>query len=399
MIKKLLLNVLIWIGILFLTNCEDSTTPPDNNGKDTTLTLNYHIYYPLSQSDGWRPEHSGLFFYSFNESNVPERVLTESIVHLSSVGKNGVLVFQYEYLPEKFWVRHRDGTTLPIPFPQSDQSELDYFYSYPPHIELSGDGKKAVFFATLKRIDGTKPEEANQKVIVIDLLNTTLNIFELKQFYTNTLAADNVNFAEPYGKNILINEDGSEITFVLKGKNYNNNQFTEIGYYMIQLKNGTFNKLTNKIDDTVELAGMDEKANKIFFYIDNYLKVIRNKIIGNTSFTTDNMSNIHQFAGMKGEIAVWTDYGIELYNSANESKISDIVSWDTLKIINPDIKNMIKNKNLSISPDGGMIVFGFDNNTVPPSYNLYAIRRNGKDLKRLVPNTPIGIPVISWGIK
>ena len=388
------------IVVMIVFACEDTTKPiVKPNGEDTTLTQNYNIFYSLSQNDGWRPEHSGLFFYSFKDSDEPERILTESIVHVSSVAKNGTIVFQYEYLPEKFWVRYTDGTTLPIPFPQLDQSEKDYFYTIPPHLELSGDGRKAVFFATIKRIDGTRPEENNLALVIVNLPESTFNIYEMNQFVLNNLSNDNVNFVEVQGKNFLVNEDASKITFVLKGKNFSNGQFNDVGYYCIQLNNGIITKINNVTSSTIELLGIDENARKIFAYFGNELKVLTNGLIQNTQFLPENLSNPHQFAQTKSEIVIWTDFGIELYNSNIETKVADIISWDSLKILNPDIKKMVRSNKLSISPDAGMIVFGFDKNTDPITYDLYAIRRNGKDLKRIVPNTPIGIPVVSWGQK
>ncbi|MFH1052486.1 MAG: hypothetical protein V1779_16325 [bacterium] len=392
--------VLLIILSFFITNCNDTTKPivkPDNT--DTTLTQNYNIFYPLSQSDGWRPEHSGLFFYSYKDSQEPDRILTESIVHISSVGRNGTIVFQYEYHPEKFWVRYTDGTTLPIPFPQLDQSERDYFYTIPPHIELSGDGKKAVFFATIKRLDGTKPEENNLVLIIVNLPEATFNIYEMNQFILNNFSSDNVNFGEVYGKDFLVNEDASQVTFVMKGRNFYNGQFSDIGYYIIGLNNSSLSNLIAKSSETIKLLGVDENSQKFFAYFGSDLKVVKNGSLQNTNFTSGNMSNPHQFVSTKSEVVLWTDFGISIFNSGTEEKVSDVISWDSLKTIYPDIKNMVRSNKLSISPDGGMIVFGFDKNTDPVSYDLFAIRRNGKDLRRLVPNTPIGIPVVSWGMK
>ncbi len=398
--KYKLITIILIISAFWLISCDDTTTPKIKpNGNDTTLTHNYNIFYPLSQSDGWRPEHSGLFFYSFMDSNEPERNPTESIVHISSVGKNGAIVFQYEYLPNKFWVRYTDGTTLPLPFPQSDQMDKDYYYTIPPHIELSGDGTKAVFFATMKRIDGTKPEDNNLILIVMDLPETTFHSYELNQFLTNKLSEDNVNSADFYGQNMMVNDDGTLIYFVIKGKQFSNNQFKDIGYYVIQFSDGTFNKMTNKSDETIELLGFDEKSQKIFAKYGTILKAIDKGNTISTMFSTANLSNPNQFAKSKAEVVIWSDFGIELYNSNTEQKINDIISWDTLNTMYPDIKNIVRSNKLSLSPDGGLIVFGFDKNTDPASYDLFAIRRNGKDLKRLVPNTPVGIPVISWGIK
>jgi len=396
-----MLNVamVVAIAILFF-NCEDTTKPivkPD--GEDSTLVLNYNIYYPLSQSDGWRAEHSGLFFFSFANSTVSDRVLTESVVHVSSVGKNGTVVFQYEYLPNKFWVRYTDGTTLPIPFPQLDQSEKDYFYTTPPHIELSDDGNKAVFFATIKRLDGTKTEENKLMFLVVDLPATTYNIYDVSQFANSSLVSDNVNFVEVSGKFFFVNEDGSKVTFVVKGKNFNGGNFNDVGFYVFECNNGNFVKAFGKSSEKIELAGIDEKSDKLYAFFGNNLKIIKNSAVQNTSFTSENMSNPHQFAVSKSEVVLWTENGIALYNSDTETKIADIISLDSIKSLYPEVKKIVKSNKLSMSPDGGMIVFGFDKNTDPLSYDLFAVRRNGKDLKLLVPNTPVGIPVVSWGLK
>jgi hypothetical protein len=397
--KSIILFLMISISFS-LYNCDDSNNPVIKpNGEDTTLTLNYLIFYPLSQSDGWRPEHTGLFYYSFKNSTEPERILTESIVHISSVAKNGTIVFQYEYLPNKFWVRFTDGTTLPIPFPQLDQSDKDYFYSTPPHIELSSDGKKAVFFASIKRLDKSKPEENKLMLIVVNLPELTYTINDVSKFISDNMSGDDVNFCESSGQFFFVNEDATKIIFTIKAKKFSNNQFIDKGYYIIQYSNNNFAKFYGLSSETIELAGFDVKSDKVFAVFGNSLKAIKNGNIINTSLLKDNISNPHQFAVSKSEVAIWTDSGIELYDLNNEQKIKEIITWDTLRSLAPEVKQNVRSNKLSISPDGGLIIFGFDKNTDPPSYDLFAIRRNSSNIKRLVPNTPVGIPVISWGIK
>ncbi|MFC2132073.1 hypothetical protein ACFLSQ_11625, partial [Bacteroidota bacterium] len=393
----------ILLLVLLLTYCNDTTEPvKNNNGSDTTLNLNYTIYYPMSQSDGWRPEHAGLFGFSFMDSQEPERLLYESIVHTSRVGQNGFIAFEYEYHPQKFWARYPDGTDIPIPFPESSDSLRIYEYSLPPHIELSSDGNHAVYFTNYKFTDGFLPEEDIQKLVILNFNNPdwTANIYDFKTFYIDELSDYEVNYAEPFGDYFLVNSDATKVWFVLKCMKFDGTDFVNKGYVVLRFENGNFTAVSEFYVQPIELSGIDLETEKIFTYLDNELKILDNSgNLVNSGLNKDNMSNPHQFAVDKSEMAVWTDEGIALYNPVTETKSHDVISWDSILTIYPDIEKT-STKFLSISPDGGMIAFGLLNkNTDPPAYDLFAIRRNGSGLIRIVPNTPIGVPVISYGFR
>jgi hypothetical protein len=388
----------ITISLILLMNCNEATKPDNNNNDvDTTQNLNYYIYYPLSQSDGWRPEHSGLFRYSFNDSGVPERILTESIVHTSMVGMNGSIIIEYEYLPQKFHLRYCDGTVVPLQFPESSQTGWEYSWSVPPHIELSGDGSKAVFFLTFQKSDDIHKEENQLKLIVLNLSESTYNIFDLTQYCINNFYNSEINYAEAYGDNILVNNNADKIVFVTKLFTFEDESYNHKGYSIIELNDNAFHSVTGIIEDEIDLAGMDYTGN-IYAYFNGIL----NSINSTGKVTPSNLSkgiiSPQQFSMVKSEIVVWSDEGISLYNTLTEQKLSDIITWDSIEVLYPEV-NLKETKLLSIAPDGGLITFGLEVTQEPPAYNLYAIRPNDRIMKTLLVNTPIGRPVISYGLE
>ena len=397
--KKIFNIIILFIFLqsLLLFSCKENTTKAIDNGKDSTLTQNFNIFYPMSQSQGWRPEHSGLFKFVFPEDKTPDRIQAESIVHTSNVGESGILTLEYEYATPKFWGLCTDGNFSPVPFPVSDD-ENNWLYKHviPPHIDLSLSGHQAVYFVSLNSTTNQDPYENKLTMIIFDCNKWHLNKYEIRAFYLNQFADDSVNFAKTFDDYCLINDDATKVWFVLQLINYENSNYNTVGYSICEFNNGVFSAISEISKDEITFAGMDLKSEKIFAYVGSELKVLSDKKFVNTMLTKDNMSNPRQFARENDEMVVWTENGISLFNPNTEAIISEVISWDDIEAKYPCI-NKQSTKFLSISNDGGLIAFGIDKKSDPPSYDLFAVRRNGKDLIKIVSDSPIGIPVISNG--
>lgn len=389
--------ILISLSAFLFFSCKENTTKPINNGVDSTLTQNFNVYYPMSQSQGWRPEHSGLFKFSFPNDNAVERIHAESIVHTSNVGESGILTIEFEYVTPKYWGLCTAGNFITVPFPISDdENNWIYKHSIPPHIELSLSGHQAVYFVSLNSTTNQDPYSNKLTMIVFDCNKWHMMKYEIRAFYLNQFADDSVNFAKPYGEYFFVNNDATKVWFVLQLINYENGNYNTMGYSICEFNNGNFSAISDFSKEEINLAGMDLKSEKIFAYVGNELKALSDNQFVNTTLTKENMSNPRQFARELDEMAVWTEQGISLYNPNTESLITDVISWDDIESKYPGI-NRQATKYLSISNDGGLIAFALDKKSDPPSFDLFAVRRNGKGLVKIVSDSPIGIPVISNG--
>jgi hypothetical protein len=396
---KYFCTIIILIVLFSLLSCNDTTEPVVDNGKDSTLTQDYFIYYPMSQNQGWRPEHAGLFRSNFLSNEPVERLITSSIIHTSKVSKDGKIAFLTDVHSSDIWIRYKDGNTQMVPFPVQTDNGWQIGLDKTPGVELSTNGNLLVYFVTSHKIDGTAPDKASQSLVTIDLTTMTLTLHNLRQFYIESFSEKGFDNAQLYGKNILINEDGSKIWFVLKGMDFDNGTFSDLGYSIIQFENGQFKKYGKYSSTPIELSGIDFKSNKIFCNVDNLLKyTISGGDFINSTFSIDEIYSFHQFELNKSIVVIGDSTGISLYDTKTESLIKTVITWDSLGKAYPLMTYKATEK-ISISPDGGLIVFALHPKNDIQSYTLYAIRKDGSGLKRIVPETPLGMPVVSYGFK
>ncbi len=390
--KIALIFGLMIVTTVFLNFC-DSSDGPTSNGD--LYDKKYNVFYYLSQSDGWRPEHSGLFQYYYDESSAPERILSESIVHISAVGENGKIAFEYENAPHRYWAGTENDFT-PIPFPESSYNGWIYDYVTDVGVELSLDGKKAAYYARyhpVAEFDTLRGTEYN--LVVFDFEEWNLEQYNLTEYISNNLQG--VDMVEPVASNILINETGDKVWFALKCYKDDNGLPNDLGYMVVVLNNGELKAASSLQSERIELVGLDYKTEKVFLNLNSNLSYLTgDKDIGETSFEVENLSGPRQFAAEKSIAAVWTENGIALYNPVTEGKIEDVISWEAIEAEFPGFERKATDY-IAVSPDGGLIVFGLDKNSDPPSYDLFCVRANGEGLKRVVPDTPIGKPSISYG--
>jgi hypothetical protein len=235
-------------------------------------------------------------------------------------------------------------------------------------------------------------------MITVELPSMTTKIYDLKEFYVSTFLNHGFDIAEPVGVHPLVNDDGSKIFFVLKGRD-DVSTYPILGYSIVKLENGILTKYGNVSNSEIQLNGTDIESNKIYCRVNGAQQYIKNDgAFENSNLPSNSLFYQYQFQYHKSVVVLGDDNGISLYDTKTESLIKTVITWDSLEKAYP-LLTYKATPYISISPDGGLIVFALHPKNDTQSYTLFAIRKDGTGLKQVVMQTPLGNPVVSYGFK
>ena len=377
--------------MISLNSCSEKTGPSSNFVR--------YVYYPvLYGTDKSYQTHEGMYAYAI-DSNITKQYVNNGVMHLTSVGNvDNIMVFQYADPTLRYWGKCTDGSLLKVPFPY-DSADLTHIYAYDamPLIQLSYDGHHVAYFVNYESADTANldPTTVEPKLIIFNCAKWLMTTISIKNFCMNQFLGMGVNVILPAGRNILINQDGSKIWFVIQALKFANNQYTSMGYRVIEWNDSTISSYSDIIDAPVTLWGIDPFSENILLQTGSTLQVLgANQTMSQTSLLLPNLSNPNQFAKESTELAIWTNDGIDIYNFAQGASTSTVMTFTSFDGQYPGYKHE-SNVSLSIAPDAQVITFALAKTANPTHYDLFIINRDGSGLKKIATDIPICEPVVS----
>ncbi|MBI5326658.1 MAG: hypothetical protein HZB41_15515 [Ignavibacteriae bacterium] len=386
-INYLKLAVIILIGYL-LYGCSESSEST-NVGK--------RIVYICSFSPVWSwNTYSDLFSFDIMRGEL-KKINTNIFSYSSGISKDGKIVFEYSGEMEfGYWVLLSDNTLLPIPLPETTDSLLKYGYSF-PRIQLSYNGNLAVFGTNLHQSENY--EIGINKLVFMNMQNLTYNIYDIEnQFYGKFSSPEITDFIPARSISILNNE-GTTFWFVYSGRNVKDINYSDLETRIFKFDGKNLKANSRILKGDVCIVGADYINEKIFVrHITNY---------DTTIFAVDNFNdsiplnlpkryftNPEQFAKEQSEMAVWNDDGIAIYDLNSMSLKQNVISWSKFNSLFPGYKSN-EYREVTISPDGEYLTFFLKGNYYFDGYDVFIIRRDGTELKRIYKEALVWNSVIS----
>ena len=139
------------------------------------------------------------------------------------------------------------------------------------------------------------------------------------------------------------------------------NQIVAKQYAIILFSGGTFKVLGEKYQTPIELVAHNEMSSTVIFKVGDVLKTQSlDGTIKNHTLAPAKISNPNSTVTTKSEMVVWADNGIELVNTDNGNFLSKVISFNDIDPNGVYVTDFETNPRLSISGDGGVIVFGLE---------------------------------------
>jgi len=376
------------------------TTESTNAGKRYVYFFDGTAYNP----DGLK------FLVSHNLVTGEEKGISRSTYeYLSGISKSGAFVFPNESDFLYSWLFSSDGTRLPISIPQSQDSKMEY-YVYPfPGMQICYENNRIAYFVSYTNYENSEfPWAGKPKLVLLDYPQSISKIVELDAVCKLAIQDTSINYIAPFGDNFFLSNDGTKVWFLLSAYNITGpvdwNDIANKAFYIFEYSNGQVTLKCNTLPNPIiKLLGADYLNEKIFAakrLINDTLVIAFDKYNDSISINIpyENFSNPEQFAKEKSEMAGWTDNGIAIYDLTTMTVKQSIINWSRIDSLYPGLAHQ-KNKRLSISPDAEYISFALPLKYSDYNYDLFVIKRDGSEFKRILKNSSVGIPVISCVIE
>lgn len=384
---KQLVSIISLLAIILFVSCSDTTKPTNENFR--------YVYFPAGKADGAHDGETGL--YRINIDNLElEHLVPTSVQHTTNVGKNGVIVIEYDDLNDerKLWGKCEDGSIVQVPFPTVDNIAYEYKLLMPPKIMLSADGHNVGYFVHYQLIDSDDPMEKELVLVKFNCSTGKMDMISLDSTLSHRFTDINANYFEPFGQYLQISKDGKKIWAVIRGSEYFEGEITGISYSIFLIDGLEVNALSNYSYEPIEIYSLNSISENLIVRLETGFKVFDDLgELANIPITENNFFQPYQLMTDRSEMAIWTEYGIELVNPDNGSLLKRVISFDEIDPTNE--LNRTPNKRLSISHDGEYIVFALPIKNDTGNYRLYIVGRGGNNLKILRDKVKLGIPVVS----
>ncbi len=371
-----LLSGLIMIGF-GLSSCE--------NGSGPSKAFTRYLNYVASSADGASGTDLGFFSYTTGDNQI-SRVATTSILNITGVAKNGIVLFERDKDAERRLVaRCHDRHLKETPYPVLPGGGALHYY-LPPHVALDYEGHHAAWLM-YEEIGGN--EAKVPYIIWYNCQEDDTTIVNIDAFVQDKGSA--ISKAEPAGEYVIISNEGSVVWFVLKL--YDDAGGVK-GWRIVKLDAGVMDWASDLSGEEITLAGLEFVSDNVIVKKgDAIYSVSKLGSFDPTFLSPVNMSNPYQFARTRRELAVWTDDGIAIHNYGEGNVFNKVINYTEIEQKYNSYVTTSSEK-LAMSPDAEIIVFGLKR-TDDGKFDLFMVNRDGAGLKLIKENIYFGMAVIS----
>ncbi|TAL70886.1 MAG: hypothetical protein EPN82_00875 [Bacteroidetes bacterium] len=385
--------VIIFILTCLLYSCDETT--------GSTKTKKRYIYYSLSESDSVPASDAGLYRYDVNNGEI-KRLANNSVIFISAGSKDATIGFEYRGLEQIHWIYSPQKGNIPLPYPISTEEKYYYWIYDIPYISQNYNGNKFAYFVGYRKKNTSDIYKDKPKLIIMDFLNSSTKIIEIDEICKSLIKDTSIEGVQPFSDYILSSNDGKKVWFLMNSFDISGHSdvvniaisdFMLLEYYNDKII--PFIKPDYRIK---QILGADYSNDRIFVMIvslvDSTIYAYNNIDSIPVNIPYENFSNPEQFAKEKSEMVGWSDYGISIYDLSTMSVKQNVISWGKIDEFYPGLSHK-KNKRLSFSPDAEYITFALQSKYSNYNYDLFVIKRDGTEFKRISKNAPVGIPVVS----
>jgi len=383
----------ILISACLFYGCSETT--------DSTNAGKRYVYYSMSESDGAPSADAGLYRYDVS-SGETVRLANNSVIHVTGVSKDGTIGFEFKGLEQIHWKYNPNNGSVPLSYPVSTDKDYIYWIYDIPYLTNSYNGNKFAYFIGYRHVETSDLYKDKPKLVILDYLHSSTKIIEIDEICKSFVNDTSIEGVQPFNEYILSSNDGKKIWFLMNSFDISgHDDVVSIGisdFMLLEYNNDKIKPIIKPDYRIKQILGVDYPNERIFVLLvsleDSTIFAFNETDSIPVNIDYENFSNPEQFAKEKSQMAVWSDDGITIYDLTTMSIKQNIISWGRIDSLYQGLAHK-KNKRLSFSPDGEYITFALPNINDMYNYDLFVIKKDGSEFKRILKSAKVGIPVIS----
>mgnify|MGYP000238802245 CR=1 FL=1 len=374
--------------VFILNSCQQTSTP--------AKIFDRYIYFNVGEIDGATPEQYGFYRYSLLKDTL-QKISDQSCSFITGVSQFGSIIFEKDAeLEFRHWLLKEDGNIVTFPMIKTSDPGYEIVFQKPPCTALSYNGNYVAYFLRYQAI-GCIDLCLSQPILVryniqTAKMDTILLQDSLKVFFDSSQA----EVFLPVNQEIIISKEGNQMWFVMKGLKKVGNDLETVGYQIISWKDGILKSCTHTDAlNPIQIRGINFATMRLILTIGETVNNFRtnNYEFNYNALKPENISNPEQIAKDLDRMVIWTKEGIEIAYPDGGGYVAKVINFNTI-IQGYGAYDITSSKRLSFSPDGKKIVFALPKLT-GNVYDIFVVDWDGKNLKRIMINMPLGVPVLS----
>jgi hypothetical protein len=328
-------------------------------------------------------------------SGKTEQVSAERVVHISSVATNGVVLFEVaDRVEGRYWGRCTTGSVIPVPFPVHSDATLEYAYAAAPHIALSGTGHRAAYPVYLRPVGSTDSTRWELRLAVFDcaawqMATVDVNTFVLS-LYAHWFVPPTNAFAS--GDYLCIDTEGRRAWMLASAVNMQMGSAVSLPTVLVEWSADSLRAVTDYARAPQLLGWL--AAGDALCLSDSTgcsLLPLPNGPAGVP--TTAVPRTPYQFPSNAREYVRFGAEAVEIMQLPEHMLILRVLRYADANAQFPKVTGApADGRMLSIAPDGAWLVCALQETD---GTGLYAVRRDGTDLRRLNGGRLLAPPVVS----
>jgi hypothetical protein len=357
------------------------------------------VYYSVDSADADREHPQGLCRIAMSDGGV-ERIDARSVVAVSGVAANGILVFQqgtgtrsYGGAAQMLFGRCENGSVIPVPFPVFPRVDSEYVYALPPAATVGYNGHHAIYPVHLKPAASTASDRMQPRLVLFNCARGEMTMIDVLAGARSLHPGDSIVTAAMSGDNLILSDDGAKAWFTA-GTSMASGTWS----YRLYEWSGTLREIGSPFDTPISIAGYDDSEGYVIVLAGTRCVRIAVSDGGATELSLPSvMLAPKQFSRGRGEFVILGTDGIELRDAGNPVSVKTVMTYRDLDAVfrrsyDPGQSQLV------VSPDGEWLVFAAD---ITPGADvlhlrdILVLRRDGSDLRRLATGVRAGDVSIS----
>ncbi len=351
------------------------------------------VYHPISTLDGASGDSLGMF--RVTESGTVTRLIPGSAIHLSCVAAGGVVIAEIQdSAGYRMMARCTDGSVVAVPVPVPADVKRTFSPSLPPRVALSANAHYAAYLGldhpTTPSRDGS---QSRLTLVRVSCSTRAAETFDVHDSVRARMASLGVAAARPAGNQVLVNEDGSRIWFVVTGVRFPADVEELAAWQIWEWNNGTLHPVTAPDARAYALRGFDNTTGTLLYEHGDTLFAASGSSRKVLTLPAASLVWAQQLAVSASRMVVFGTGGIELRSPVTGALISTPVLFTHPTLTGCDAQ--AAGRALAIAPDGGAIVFMLARSDGSGRRSVFMASTDGSRITMLLPAVACGMPVIS----
>jgi hypothetical protein len=271
---------------------------------------------------------------------------------------------------------------------------MEFAYSMPPRVDLAANGHHAAYAVDLVPAGIQNPSFRRSHLVVFNCALWKMTLVDIDSLLVDYYTTSKVSAGFIAGEHLFIDRAGTRVWFTagLLGRG---SPVDTIGYTLAEWSIDGLKVLESVAPQPLQPLMYNDYTGTLLYQFGQDGYTVRGQSAP-VKYTGDVTSLRPWQCGSELDISVlWNNDGISIHKASDGTFVWRIAEREQFETMGNMEYRFTNDNDIAISPDGNWLVLTLSHADNPSRCDLYTLRSNGKEMRRLDSGVPNGFAVIS----